>query len=356
MIDHTFIRNCMPETTPKQFRKKHTKAFLEQLHPNVCFDDETFAWLECTSSNVEIPQVCYKQSLDLYYANSGVSLHHILIATQTVCVKCGSLSKPSSCNLNTVLVYTSIADEPGPGSVIPSRCSNKRCRHRGNYGWDVFSKDGKSTRLFQPQKDRHNMPYWVCSNQTVFVTSMITDEMLSQVLWNHAGSMTMANQGNWLLGHFDKLLHGERIPVDKKAKRKGIERRQLQRAFLEYLYHRTVISLGGNIELLSCVLSTRGKKPSLKDVVGPHLDQFINLFHDRWYRDHKQSKSEVKGHGIFEMYDGQWTMVRATCAADWCGVIDVGENRIRRSCTCREERVLFLMFEKPFNYETFRRS
>ena len=40
----------------------------------------------------------------------------------------------------------------------------------------------------------------------------------------------------------------------------------------------------------------------------------------------------MKGHGIFEMYDGQWTMVRATCAVDWCGVIDVGDNRIRRSC------------------------
>ena len=38
------------------------------------------------------------------------------------------------------------------------------------------------------------------------------------------------------------------------------------------------------------------------------------------------------GHGVFEMYDGQWTMVRPCCAADWCGVIDVGGNRIRRSC------------------------
>ena len=32
------------------------------------------------------------------------------------------------------------------------------------------------------------------------------------------------------------------------------------------------------------------------------------------------------------MYDGNWTMVRATCAVDWCGVIDVGGNRIRRCC------------------------
>ena len=32
------------------------------------------------------------------------------------------------------------------------------------------------------------------------------------------------------------------------------------------------------------------------------------------------------------MYDGQWTMVRTCCAADYCGVIDIGGNRIRRGC------------------------
>ena len=115
-------------------------------------------------------------------------------------------------------------------------------------------------------------------------------------------------------------------------KRVGIERRQLQRAFLEYLYHRTVVSMGGSIDLLACILTSGGVKPSLKDIVSPHLDKFIDLFHDRWYLDHKKSHSEVPGHGIFEMYDGQWTMVRPICAVDWCGVIDVGENRIRRSC------------------------
>ena len=108
------------------------------------------------------------------------------------------------------------------------------------------------------------------------------------MLWNRAGSLTMANQGNWLLGHFDKLLHGEGLSEGgigrqqrHRSIRKGIERRQLQRALLEFLYHRTVISMGGKLELLSCVLDHQGKKPSLKDIVSPHLDDFINLFHDR---------------------------------------------------------------------------
>ena len=142
-----------------------------------------------------------------------------------------------------------------------------------------------------------------------------------------------------MLGHFDKLLHGEGLGGERERHksfinntRKGIERRQLQRAFLEFLYHRSVISMGGSIDLLSCILSPKGKKPLLKDVVSLHLDEFIKLFHDRWYLKHKQAKSDVKGHGIFEMYDGQWTMVRTTCAVDWCGVVDVGENRIRRGC------------------------
>ena len=35
---------------------------------------------------------------------------------------------------------------------------------------------------------------------------MIKTEILSQVLWNHAGCLNMTNQGNWLLEHDDKLL------------------------------------------------------------------------------------------------------------------------------------------------------
>ena len=32
------------------------------------------------------------------------------------------------------------------------------------------------------------------------------------------------------------------------------------------------------------------------------------------------------------MYDGQRSMVRTCCAVEWCGVVDVGLNRIRGSC------------------------
>jgi len=98
------------------------------------------------------------------------------------------------------------------------------------------------------------------------------------------------------------------------------------------MYHRTVISLGGNIDLLTCLLPPLGKKPNLKDVVYPNLDKFVDLFHDRWYKAHKKSNLDDPGHGNFEMYDGNWKTVRQICAVDWCGVIDVGKNRIRRSC------------------------
>ena len=192
--------------------------------------------------------------------------------------------------------------------------------------------------MFRPLKTRHSLPYWVSSESTVFVISMIAEEMLPQVLWNHAASLNMANQANWLLGHPVKLSHtgvrsGYEGPYLHPSKmRVGIERRQLQRGYLQYLYHRTVISMGGSMELLSCNLPTSKRKPSLEDVVKPQLDNFIHLFHDRWYRDHKKSSSSVPGHGIFEMYDGQLTVVRACCAVEWSGVVDVGENRIRRSC------------------------
>ena len=168
---------------------------------------------------------------------------------------------------------------------------------------------------------------------------MISQNMLSQVLWNHAASANMANQGNWQLGHMEKIFAansetGRRAGLGPISliKRVGIQRKQLQRAFLEFMYHRTILSLGGRMDLLSCELPSGGKKPSLNDVVCPNLDKFIDLFHARWYKEHKKSKSDVLGHGTFEMYDGNWKMVRQTCAVDWCGVIDVGENRIRRSC------------------------
>ena len=32
------------------------------------------------------------------------------------------------------------------------------------------------------------------------------------------------------------------------------------------------------------------------------------------------------------MFDGQWKMVRTTCAVDWKDVVDVGGSCIRRCC------------------------
>ena len=117
---------------------------------------------------------------------------------------------------------------------------------------------------------------------------MIRDQLLPQVLWNHAASLNMSNQANWLLGHPEKLLHCETRSVKQNitsshpnSLRIGIERRQLQHGLLQYLYHRAVILMGGGINLLSCHLPKRCGKPSLNDVVTAHLDEFIDLFHDR---------------------------------------------------------------------------
>ena len=109
------------------------------------------------------------------------------------------------------------------------------------------------------------------------------------------------------------MLHGvkeDRSPKgvstgSRVQRRAGIERRQLQKAFLEHLYHRTVISLGGDLELLSCIVSSGAYRPSLKQLVEPQLDRFIDLFHDRWYYDHRKTTSTIKGQANFEMYDGQ---------------------------------------------------
>ena len=137
MIDFSFIRNRLPENTPVKFRRKHMKGFLHMLHPNFDLDEET---LTCMSSNaVEHPisDAYYDDKIEEYYAISGVSLHHILIATQTCCVVCGSLSKPDACKMKTVIVYSCLTQEPRSGTVMPTRCTNSTCRHRGNYGWDI---------------------------------------------------------------------------------------------------------------------------------------------------------------------------------------------------------------------------
>ena len=339
MLDFTFIRNHLPKNTPVPFRTKHTKGFLQLLHPTALLSDDVLFGMEIESSKTPIWSEQYAEKLELYYANSGVALHHILISPQETCTVCGSFSKPETLRSRTILVYSSLGVEPCHGTIMPSRCTNRKCCHRGNYGWDIVPAKSDKQRLFKPLKNRHSLPYWVCSTQTAFLTTMISKDILSQVLWNQAACLNMANQGNWLLGHTEKLLHGDAIKGLTKDKgetnlseRSGIERRQLERALLEYLYHRTVVSLGGDIELLACFLPPRGKKPDLKDVVSPNLDKFIALFHDRWYMAHKSLQSDIPGHSNFEMYDGNCKMVRQICAVDWCGVIDVGKNRIRRSC------------------------
>ena len=84
--------------------------------------------------------------------------------------------------------------------------------------------------------------------------------------------------------------------VRSSGLRKGIERRQLERAFLEWLYHRTVAELSSDTsELLQCSLGVQKFKPSVQEVVREHLKNFINLYHDRWYRDHKKASSNIPG-------------------------------------------------------------
>ena len=276
MLDYTFIRNCMPENTPTNFRRTHTKGFLHMLHSELDLDEDTLTRMRTNSPQFPINVAYYEEKIEEYYVKCGVSLHHILIATQTNCVVCGSLSKPEPSKMKTVYVYTSLNKDPQSGTVMPTRCTKTTCRHRGHYGWDLVPGTLANRRLFQPLKNRHTLPYWVCSTRTAFVTSMISKDMLPQVLWNHAGSLNMANQGNWLLGHPEKLSHTDAhsgqdgIREHANSMRVGIERRQLQRAFLQYLYHRTVISMGGSMQLLSCSLLTSRRKPSLNELAGRH--------------------------------------------------------------------------------------
>ena len=105
MMDYTFVRNRMPKITPAGFRRKHTKGFLEMLHPNATLDDDTLRSMETSSSDVVILSAYYDEKVELYYAKSGVSLHHLLIATQTHCVVCQYPSKPevSRCYMCFVL-------------------------------------------------------------------------------------------------------------------------------------------------------------------------------------------------------------------------------------------------------------
>ena len=94
MMDYTFIRNRIPENTPVNFRRVHTKGFLHMLHPKVDFNDDTLTCMRTNSPDLAINHAYYKEKVEEYYIMSGVSLHQILIATQTNCVICGWVSEP----------------------------------------------------------------------------------------------------------------------------------------------------------------------------------------------------------------------------------------------------------------------
>ena len=146
--------------------------------------------------------------LVIYYEKFGVALEHILIANQTRCEQCGCESRPFPSEAKTIIVYTSLSVEPTVGTIMPSRCvSRGKCGLRGRYGWDVLRSNKKDSKIFRPQTNRHKLTYWVISTKTAFLTEMIEKEIFPQVLWNHAASLNLANQGNYLLGHYSKILH-----------------------------------------------------------------------------------------------------------------------------------------------------
>ena len=86
MIDFSFIRNRLPENTFVKFRRKHMKGFLHMLHPNLDLDEETITCMMSNAVEHPISDAYYDDKIEEYYTTSGVSLHHILIATQTCCV------------------------------------------------------------------------------------------------------------------------------------------------------------------------------------------------------------------------------------------------------------------------------
>ena len=193
MLDFTFITNHLPENTPVIFRTKHTKGFLQLLHPAALLSDDVLFCMEMESSKTPICSEQYAEKLELYYAASGVALHHLLIAPQETCTVCGFSSKPEAQRSRTILVYSALGAEPCHGTIMPSRCANRKCCHRGNYGWDIIPAESNTGRIFKPLKNRHSLPYWVCSTQTAFLTTMISKDVLSQVLWNHAACLNMVN-------------------------------------------------------------------------------------------------------------------------------------------------------------------
>ena len=85
IVDLTFIRNRMPENTPVKFRCTHTKGFLHLLHPNLDIDDDMVTRMTSSSSQQPIDDAYYHDKIEEYFVISGVSLHHILIATKFLC-------------------------------------------------------------------------------------------------------------------------------------------------------------------------------------------------------------------------------------------------------------------------------
>ena len=138
------------------------------LHPNLDLDEETITCMMSNAVDHPISDAYYDDKIEEYYTISGVSLHHILIATQTCCVICGSLSKTDASKLKTVIVYSCLSQEPRSGTIMPTRCTKRTCRHRGNYGWDIVPATLSNGRMFKPLNDRHTLPYWVSSARTAF--------------------------------------------------------------------------------------------------------------------------------------------------------------------------------------------
>ena len=121
----------------------------------------------------------------------------------------------------------------------------------------------------------------------------------------------MANQGNYVLGHFDLLTsrysanNESNLPRGgNRNSRKGLHRKLLGTALLGWLYHKTVIALTNSNELLCCVLKDGSSKPTLTEIVQPQLQLFKNAFHDKWDFDHKRRSIAKSEAGNFELYDG----------------------------------------------------
>ena len=90
------------------FRRTHTKGFLDMMHPKFNFSEDTLTRMRTNSPETPIHHSRYEEKLKEYHLISGASLHHILIPTQTNCVICGSVLNPEPSKMKTVTVYVSL--------------------------------------------------------------------------------------------------------------------------------------------------------------------------------------------------------------------------------------------------------